>query len=36
MSTTPKTQTATGSLVAALAGLVKVKANKINPAFMAK
>jgi hypothetical protein len=33
MSTTPKTQTATGSLVAALAELDNVKANKINPAF---
>ncbi len=36
MSTTPKTQTATGSLVAALAELDNVKANKINPAFKAK
>jgi hypothetical protein len=35
--TTPKTpQTATGSLVAALAELDNVKANKINPAFKAK
>jgi hypothetical protein len=33
MSTTPKTQTATGSLVAALAELDNVKANKVNPAF---
>jgi len=33
MSTTPKTQTATASLVAALAEL---KANKINPAFKAR
>ena len=36
MSTTPKNQTATGSLVAALAELDNVKANKINPAFKAK
>lgn len=36
MSTQPKTQTATGSLVAALAELDNVKANKINPAFKAK
>jgi hypothetical protein len=36
MSTTPKTQTATASLVAALAELDNVKANKINPAFKAK
>ena len=34
--TTPKNQTATGSLVAALAELDNVKANKINPAFKAK
>ena len=35
--TTPKTpQTATASLVAALAELDNVKANKINPAFKAK
>jgi hypothetical protein len=35
--TTPKTpQTATGSLVAALAELDNVKANKINPAFKAR
>ena len=33
MSTTPKTQTATASLVAALAELDNVKANKVNPAF---
>ena len=33
MSTTPKNQTATGSLVAALAELDNVKANKVNPAF---
>ena len=33
MSTQPKTQTATGSLVAALAELDNVKANKVNPAF---
>jgi hypothetical protein len=36
MTTQPKTQTATGSLVAALAELDNVKANKINPAFKAK
>ena len=36
MTTPPKTQTATGSLVAALAELDNVKANKINPAFKAK
>jgi len=36
MSTTPKTQSATASLVAALAALDNVKANKINPAFKAK
>ena len=37
MTTTPKTpQTATASLVAALAELDNVKANKINPAFKAK
>ena len=36
MSTTPKTQTATASLVQALAALDNVKANKINPAFKAK
>jgi len=36
MSTTPKTQTATASLVAALAELDNVKANKINPAFKAR
>ena len=36
MSTTPKTQTATASLVAALAELDNIKANKINPAFKAK
>jgi hypothetical protein len=36
MSTQPKTQTATGSLVAALAELDNVKANKINPAFKAR
>jgi hypothetical protein len=36
MSTTPKTQSATVSLVAALAALDNVKANKINPAFKAK
>ena len=34
--TTPKNQTATASLVAALAELDNVKANKINPAFKAK
>ena len=34
--TQPKTQTATASLVAALAELDNVKANKINPAFKAK
>lgn len=34
--TTPKTQTATASLVAALAELDNVKANKINPAFKAR
>jgi hypothetical protein len=36
MSTTPKTQTATASLVQALAALDNVKANKINPAFKAR
>ena len=36
MTTPPKTQTATASLVAALAELDNVKANKINPAFKAK
>lgn len=37
MTTTPaKTQSATASLVAALAALDNVKANKINPAFKAK
>ena len=36
MSTTPKPQTATASLVAALAELDNVKANKINPAFKAR
>ena len=37
MTTTPKTpQTATASLVAALAELDNVKANKINPAFKAR
>jgi len=36
MSTTPKSQTPTADLVAALAALDNVKANKINPAFKAK
>ena len=36
MTTPPKNQTATASLVAALAELDNVKANKINPAFKAK
>ena len=33
MSTTPKTQSATADLVAALAQLDNVKANKVNPGF---
>ena len=33
MSTTPKTQTPTADLVAALAELDNVKANKVNPGF---
>lgn len=36
MTTTPKPQTATAALVAALAALDNVKANKINPAFKAR
>jgi len=36
MTTTPTNKTATASLVAALAELDNVKANKINPAFKAK
>jgi len=36
MSTTPTNKTATASLVAALAELDNVKANKINPAFKAR
>ena len=33
MSTTPKTNTPTADLVAALAELDNVKANKVNPGF---
>jgi hypothetical protein len=36
MSTTPKTQTPTADLVAALSELDNIKANKINPAYKAK
>ena len=36
MSTTPKSQTPTADLVAALAELDNIKANKINPAYKAK
>ena len=36
MSTTPKNQTPTADLVAALSELDNIKANKINPAYKAK
>ena len=36
MSTTPKTQTPTADLIAALAQLDNVKPNKVNPAYKAK
>ena len=36
MSTTPKSQTPTADLVAALSELDNIKANKINPAYKAK